>query len=92
MGAIHEHFRLHDWDEISLLAQRGVTREAMGIGTDTERRRDITLVDLDHGAPFGEPRAQLLVLGEPFAQAVQALGNLVARVLFKRKAAFEITR
>src|SRR6185312_7594571 len=42
--------------------------------------RDVVfLVDIDHGAPFGEPRAQLVIFGQTLAQAVETLGDGVAR-------------
>ncbi len=41
-------------------------------------RRD-ALADRDDGAPLREPRAELAVLRQPLAQAVEALGDLLAR-------------
>jgi hypothetical protein len=37
------------------------------------------LADRDHGAPLREPRAELAVLVQALAQAVEALGDLLAR-------------
>ena len=34
--------------------------------------------DIDHGAPFGEARAQLVILLQALAQAVQAFGDRFA--------------
>ena len=36
-------------------------------------------VDIDHRAPFGEARAQLVVFGKALAQAVETLGDGLAR-------------
>ena len=50
----------------------------MGIGVDTTGARD-AVADGDHGAPFGEARAQRIVLGATLTQAVEPLGDLLAR-------------
>ena len=36
------------------------------------------VADRDHRAPLGEPGAELDVLGEPLAEPVEALGDLLA--------------
>ncbi len=49
----------------------------MGVGPDRRQGGDAG-ADVDHPAPFGEARAALVIGREPFAQAVQALGNGLA--------------
>src|SRR6185437_14061397 len=77
VGAVHQHFRLHDGDDIVLLAERGVARERVGVGFDAERSRD-GLGDVDHRAPLREPRSERAVFDEPLAQAVEPLGDGLA--------------
>ena len=60
------------------LAQRGVARERVRVHVDAVLRRD-AVADVDHRAPLGEPRAELAVLDEPRAQAVEAVGDELAR-------------
>ena len=48
VGTIHEYFRFHDRHDIQFLADRGVTRQDVGIRTNTERGRNIALVDLNN--------------------------------------------
>src|SRR3989344_40751 len=88
VGTVHKHFRLHDRHEVHLLAERGVTRQPVGIGANAERGRNIVLVDLDHRAPLRELCSKLFVLGETFAQAVQPLGDFVAGIQRQRLGAF----
>ncbi len=72
--AIHQHFRLDDRHNARFLAQRRVARERVSVGVDRELRR-IARADVDHGAPLGEARTQLVVLGETLAQAVETFGD-----------------
>ena len=76
--AVHQHFRLDDRHDVRFLAQRRVARERMRVGVDRELRR-IARADVDDGAPLGETRAELVVLGETLAQPVEAFGNRLVR-------------
>ncbi len=78
MVAVHQHFRLHHRHQAALLAQRRVTGERVGVGLDAGARRDV-VADVDHRAPLGEARAELVILLEPIAQAVETLGDDLAR-------------
>jgi hypothetical protein len=75
---VHQHLRLDDRHDAGLLAERGVAGERVGVGVDAVLRRD-RRPDVDHRAPLGEARAEFVVFGEPLAQAVEALGDLLAR-------------
>ena len=76
--AVHQHLGLDDRDEARLLRERGVAGERVRVRPDAVLARD-PVADRDHGAPLGEPRAELAVLREALAQAVEALGDLLAR-------------
>ena len=72
-----EHLRLDDRDDPGLLAERRVARERVGIRPDAVLAGE-ALGDRVRRAPFGEPGAQLPVLVQPVAQAVEALGDRLA--------------
>ena len=76
--AVHHYLGLDDRNQPGCLRQRRVARQRMGIGVDTTGARD-AVADGDHGAPFGEARAQRIVLGATLTQAVEPLGDLLAR-------------
>src|SRR5678815_2010713 len=76
--AVHQHFRLHDRHDTRFLAQRRVARERMRVRIDAELRRKAR-ADVDDGAPLRKARAELVVLGEPLAQTVEALGDRLVR-------------
>ena len=78
MVAVHQHFGLDDRNDVLLLAERRVTRERVGVGHDGIVGRDAG-ADIDHGAPFGELGAQPAIFDQPLAQAVEALGDDLAR-------------
>src|SRR5690606_9787938 len=61
----------------------GEARQRMAVGFDAGAGRDV-VADVDHRAPLGEARAQLVVLLQPRAQAVQALGDQFARATRQR--------
>ena len=75
--AVHQHLGLDDRHEPGLLAERRVARERVRVRPDAVLARD-AVADRDHGAPLREARAELAVLLEPLAQAVEALGDLLA--------------
>ena len=76
--AVHQHLGLDDRHDARFLAQRGVARERVRVHVDAVRRRD-AVADVDvRRAPLGEARAELAVLGEPLAQAVETLGDGLA--------------
>ena len=58
--------------------ERGVARERVGVRPEAVLARD-ALADRDHGAPLGEACAERAVLLEALAQAVEALGDRLAR-------------
>ena len=57
-----------------LLAEGGVAREGVGVGVEAVVRGD-AVTDGDDGAPLGELGAELDVLREAVAQAVEPLGD-----------------
>ena len=69
--AVHQHFRLDDRHDLRGLAQRGVTRQRMGVDVDRGHGRN-ALADIDHRAPFGEPRAALVIFLQPLGELVEA--------------------
>ena len=75
--AVHQHLGLDDRDEPGLLRQRGEAGERLGVGVDAALGRD-PVADGDDRPPLGEARAEVAVLGQAVAQAVQALGDLLA--------------
>lgn len=81
VDAAGEDLGLQDGDQPVLLADRRVPGEPLRVLPDGElRRRAGGGVDLEHGAPLGEPGAALVVPGAARAQAVEALrGGLAAR-------------
>ena len=78
MRAVHQHFGLDDRHDVRFLAQRRIAGERMRIGVDRELRRN-AIGDVDHRAPLGEPRAELVVLGETLAQAIETFGDRLIR-------------
>ena len=78
MAAVHQHFRLDDRHDVVLLAERRVARQRVRVRLDGERGRN-AVADVDDRAPLGEARAELVVLDEALAQAIQALGDGLAR-------------
>ncbi len=62
-----------------LLRERRVAGERVRVDVDAGIRRD-AVADRDHRAPLAEARAELVVLREARAQAVEALGDLLLRV------------
>jgi len=74
--AVHQHLGLDDRDDPGLLAQRRGAGERVSVDLDTAAARQV-IADRDHGAPLREPRAELPVLREALAQAVEALGHLL---------------
>ena len=83
MVAVHQHFRLDDRHDAVFLRQRGIARQRLGIGIDAVVGRECR-ADIDHRAPFGEARAQLVIFDEALAQAVQAFGDGFARASGQR--------
>ena len=74
MLAIHQHLGLDDGNDMRFLAQRRVTGERVRVGLDAIPRRQ-SIGNRDNAAPLGKARAELVVLGEPLAQPVEALGD-----------------
>src|SRR5690606_13335972 len=75
--AVHQHLRLHHRHDALLLAQGRVAGQGVAVGLDAGTRGHV-LADGDDGAPLGETGAQLRVLLQAVAQAVQALGDQLA--------------
>jgi hypothetical protein len=69
VGAVHQDLGLDDRDDAVVLAERRVTGERMGVGLDRAPGGD-AVGDVDHRPPLGEARAALVVLDQPFAEAV----------------------
>ncbi len=74
---VHQHLGLDDRHDSRLLAERCVAGEGLGVGVDAVPGRGAR-ADVDHRPPFGEARAEAIVLLEPLAEAVEALGDLLA--------------
>jgi hypothetical protein len=81
--ALHQHFRFDDRHELLLLTKGGVARERMSIGRHAGVSRQPS-ADADDRPPFREPRAKLPIFDEPIAQAVEPLGDRLARRASKR--------
>ena len=62
---------------LGLLAQGGVARERVRVGLDRRVARDV-LADVDDRAPLREPCAELIILVQSLAQAVEAFGDGLA--------------
>ena len=77
MIAVHQHFRLDDGNQSSLLAQRGIARQRVCVGLDTTTAGN-SLADGNHRPPLGKPRAHLKVFLQTAAQSVQAFGDFFA--------------
>ena len=74
---VHQHLGLDDGYQPRLLAQRRVPRQGVGVDLQAVAARG-PVADGEYAAPFGEPRAQLVVLGQPVPKAVEALGHLLS--------------
>src|SRR6266568_4419426 len=77
MRSVLQHLRLDDRDDSGLLAERGVAGEGMRVRPDAVLARQ-RVRDRVRRAPLREPGAELAVLLEPLAQAVEALGHRLA--------------
>ncbi len=77
VGSIHQDFRLDDRHDPRLLTQRRVARQRFRVGVDGIAARN-SGADIDHRAPLRKFRAQLVILGEPLAQPIEAFGNGLA--------------
>ena len=75
--AIHQHLGLDDRNEPRFLRQRGVARQRVGVRPDRVLARPV-IPDCEHRAPLGKARAELAVLRESLAQAVEALRDRLA--------------
>ena len=74
--AVDQYLGLDDRHDVRFLTERGVAGQRVRIGLHAGGGGH-ALADRDDGPPLGEARAQLVVLGEPFAQAIQALRDLL---------------
>ncbi len=83
---VAHHFRLDDRHNAGFLAEHGVARERVGVGTDVVSRRG-NVVDGDHGTPFGKPGTEAGIVGEPLAKAIEAFGDLLAAFTGHREGA-----
>jgi hypothetical protein len=79
MTAVHQHFGLYDGHQPGFLAKRRVESQDQRVGLKTSTAWS-SVVDSDDSAPLCEARAQLHILPEPFAEAVEALRELFVRV------------
>ena len=55
----------------------------MGVGVDAGVARN-AVADVDHRAPFGETRAQLVILRQPLGEFVEPFGDDLARAVRQR--------
>jgi hypothetical protein len=78
MVAVDEDLGLDYGNQVVLLAERRVEGERPGVRLHTPPRRDV-LPDGNDRPPLGEARPKLPVLGQPVAQPVEALGELLLR-------------
>ena len=78
MAAVHQHLGLDDRHDVGLLAKRGVAGERMGVRQDAGIAR-LVLADVDDGAPFRETRAERVIPFQPAGEAVEPLGDGLAR-------------
>jgi hypothetical protein len=76
--AVHQHLGLDDRDQPGLLGAGGEAPEGLGVGPDAAGGGD-AVPDGDDRPPLGEPGLKVPVGGQPVGQAVQALGDLLAR-------------
>ena len=76
--AVHQHLGFDDRHDLRRLAERGIARQRMRIGVDAVCGRDAG-ADVDHGAPFGEARALLVIFRQPVGELVEADGDELAR-------------
>ena len=83
MFPIHEHLRLHDRHYVTFLTKRRIARQRLRVCVNACGCGNF-LADRDDGAPFGKARAQLPIFRQPVAQAVQALGDFLAREICHR--------
>ncbi len=77
MVTVHQDLRLHNGHNTGLLTQSGVAGQGVGVGVEAGLAGN-AITDGDHGPPLGETSAQLAILSQPVAQAVQALGHFFA--------------
>src|SRR6185437_770729 len=85
--AVHQYFRFNNRNNLSRLAERGVTGQRMRIGADAGIGRNAG-ADVDHRPPFGEARALLVVFGQPVGQSVEPDRDDLARAHRQRLGAF----
>src|SRR6202000_2233218 len=68
--AFHQHFRLHDRNDVRFLGQSGVTGQRLRVGFDGESGWN-SVGDVDHRTPLRETRSELVILSEALTQPVQ---------------------
>jgi len=77
MIPVREDLRLHDRDEVGLLAERRVSGERMPVGVDGEGGWKTGALDRDDGRPLGEAGSELHVPREALPQPVESFGHLL---------------
>src|ERR1022692_2369452 len=77
MIAIHKGFRLDDGNQSSFLAQGGISSEGPCIGLNTTPAGNF-IVDSNHRAPLGKPRAHLAIFGQGLPLSVQTFGYFLS--------------
>ena len=78
MRPIHQHLGLDNGHQPRFLAQRRIAGQRMGVGVLAILAGDGVAYG-DHRPPFGEARTQRVIFVQSVAQAVQPLGDLLAR-------------
>jgi len=74
MGSINEDLWLHNGDKPILLADNGISCQALGIEINRELR-GLICADLEDSTPLGKAGTSFIVLGAPLAKVIMALGG-----------------
>ena len=72
--AIHQHLGFDDGDNVLFLTQRGIACQTLRVGLNGVGGREPG-ANIDDAAPLREARAQLVVVGQALAQAIETLGD-----------------
>src|SRR5687768_3568738 len=75
--SVYQDLGLDYGDEVVLLGERRIKGERLSVGPYTALGRDAIPYRYD-GPPLGEARPELGVFGEPVAESVETLGELLA--------------
>src|SRR6266516_1130935 len=87
MAAIHENLWLYNRRQPGFLAQSGETSQRMGVNRNAGLAGS-ALANGDDCAPFAETGAKIEIFFEALPQAIQTLGNFLAREIRQRLRSF----